>query len=758
LQHNCIIMKQVLFVFCTLLSIQLSAQTFVGKVIDKETQLPIPDANVSLFELGISAQTDLNGIFIVQSTLPRQFQFFIEKTEYKSFYGTRNGADTDTLRIELETSHIQLDQIVIVDTRGLVQKESVTHIERKKISELNEVKSTNLGEALSKIPGVYSASTGNGISKPVVRGLSGTRVLTLLNGIRIENQQWGSDHGMALTSLGIGTVEVVKGPSSLYYGSDALGGIIYFTDEAYTSYGVTEEKLSSSFEFNGYNTQNAVGVKFAESHLRMNIFAGYNSAADFRLPNKNYLVNSRYNDKIAKLALGYNKGSWVTNIRYTYLNSHVGIPGESEDSIITPLSYQSDKTSRNLATPFQGIENHILSWENRFFLKNSFILSVNLGNTNNHLSEFEDNLDTAALSMKLNTSVYNVRLNKRFGSNSQISTGFQGMYQLNRNAETAEERLIPDANSMDNGFYAVIDSKIWEHNVQAGVRADLRNIDVVDDSISFGKQFGSINYSVGAMRRFTSSIYRISLSSGFRAPHTSELLANGAHEGALRYEIGSKALKTENATQVDVTYEYSKEHFSLVINPFYNQINNYIYLNPIDSVIDERPVYQYSQANNVSLYGIDAGFHIHPHPIDGLHLEVNYSYVRGEHHSGTSLPFIPQSRISTTIKIPMGSNSNYGPNAGFFVVQYSYNFKQDRISDFETRTSDYSLLDLGMSLLLSDEEKSSHKINFTCGVKNVTNTRYMNHLSSLKNIGIPQQGRNFYLGLSIELQQKKKTF
>jgi iron complex outermembrane recepter protein len=758
LQHNCIIMKQVLFVFCFFLTLQLSAQPFVGKVIDKETQLPVSGANVSLFELGISTQTDTNGIFVILTSLPQQFQYLVEKTEYKSFYGSRNSSDSDRLIIALESSHIQLDQIVIVDTRGLVQKESVTHIERKKISELNEVKSTNLGEALSKIPGVYSASTGNGISKPVVRGLSGTRVLTLLNGIRIENQQWGSDHGMALTSLGIGTVEVVKGPSSLYYGSDALGGILYFTDEAYTSNGNIEQKLSSSFEFNGYNSQNSVGVKFAERHLRMNVFAGYNSAADFRLPNKNYLVNSRYNDKLAKLALGYNKGNWVTNVRYTYLNSHVGIPGESEDSIVTPLSYQSDKTSRTLSTPFQGIENHIFSWENRFFLTNGFILSVNLGNTNNHLSEFEENLDTAALSMKLNTSVYNVRLNKRFGNNTQLSTGFQGMYQQNRNAETAEERLIPNANSIDNGFYAVIDSKLLEHNVQAGIRADLRNIDVVDDSISFGKQFGSINYSVGAMRRFTNSIYRVSVSSGFRAPHTSELLANGAHEGALRYEIGSTALKTENATQVDVTYEYSKEHFSFVINPFYNQINNYIYLNPIDSVIDERPVYQYSQADNVSLYGIDAGFHIHPHPIDGLHLEVNYSYVRGEHHSGTSLPFIPQSRINTTIKIPMGSNPNYGPNAGFFVVQYSYNFKQTRISDFETATSDYSLLDLGMSLLLSDEKKSTHKINFTCGVKNVTNTKYMNHLSSLKNIGIPQQGRNFYLGLSIELQQKKKTF
>ncbi len=753
-------MKLFLFVLVLISAFTVNAQnqTFVGKVIDKETQQPIINANVSLYELGISAQSDLNGVFVIQSSLPQQFRFIVEIAEYKSFIGTRNSTDKDTLRIELETNHISLDEVVIVDTRGLVQKESVAHIERKKIAELNEVKATNLGEALSKIPGVYSASTGNGISKPVIRGLSGTRVLTLLNGIRVDNQQWGSDHGMALTSLGIGTVEVIKGPSSLYYGSDALGGIIYFADEAYASYGTTEEKLSSSFEFNGNNSQNAIGVKFAETHLRMNIFAGYNSAADFRLPNKNYLINSRYNDQIAKLALGYNRGKWVTNIRYTYLNSHVGIPGESEDSIVTPLSYQSNETARSLTTPFQGIQNHIVSFENKFFFNNESSLVFNLGNTNNHLSEFEDNLDTAALSMKLNTSVYTARYTKRLNYNTHVSAGLQGMYQMNRNAETAEERLIPNANSLDNGVFIVLDSKLLEHNVQAGIRADIRDINVVDDSISFGKQFGSINYSVGAMRRFQHALYRISVSSGFRAPHTSELLANGAHEGALRYEIGSTALKTENATQIDATYEYSKEHFSLIINPFFSQINNYIYLNPIDSVIDERPVYQYSQANNVSLYGIDAGFHIHPHPADGLHLEVNYSYVRGEQHSGTSLPFIPQSRVNSTIKLPMGTLSNYGPNAGFLVIQYSYNFKQDRIADFETMTKGYSLLDLGISLLLSNQEKSTHKVNFTCGVKNVTNTSYMNHLSSLKNIGIQQQGRNFYIGLSVELNQKKKTF
>lgn len=733
------------------------AQGLTGKIIDSETKKVIAGATVTLIDLGSSTETNENGDFQFEAEFPSQIRILVEKEGYTSYSASLNLPYSDILKVELKASHVELDEVVIVASRGTLQRETVTHIEVKKIEELNTVKSTNLGEALSKIPGVYAASTGNGISKPVIRGLSGTRVVTLLNGIRIENQQWGSDHGMGVTSLGVGSVEILKGPASLYYGSDALGGIVYFIDEAYAKSGYVEEKFGSSFEFNGLNSQSYAGLKFSQNKFRMNVFAGYNTSADFKLANGNYLVNSRYNDKLAKLSFGYSKGKWVTNLRYTYLNSHVGIPGESEDSIVTPLSFQSTETGRKLETPFQYIENHIASWENKFFLNHGNELQINIGNTYNSLNEFEDSFDEAALAMRLNSTIYTVKYRHTLAPRVFATVGIQGMDQRNRNNENAEERLIPNANSMDNGAFLVFDFPIRDFRIQAGIRGDLRSITVKDDSIHFSKDYSSLNYSAGILRVVRNSTFRLNFSSGFRAPHTSELLANGAHEGALRYEIGSTDLKTEQATQIDFTYEYGDEHFSMVFNPFFNNINNYIYLSPIDSVIEDRPVYVYDQTNQVALYGADFGIHLHPHFAHGFHLESTYSYVRGEQHSGTSLPFIPQSRINTLVKLPLavGTKSNYGKTAnGYLAIQHSYYFAQDRISEFETNTKAYSLFDVSFSLKLGKE--GMENVTLGGGVKNIFNTAYFNHLSSLKNIGIQQQGRNFYVSLAIALEQKMK--
>lgn len=757
MQHNCIYMKHLFsfFVLPIVFASTALAQNLAGKIIDIETRQSIPGATVTLVDIGSSTVTDESGNFEFDGKLPETVQLLIQKKGYTTYSIAVSYPSTGNLIIELAPSHVELDEVVIVSSRGTLQKETVTHIENRKLADLNTVKSTNLGEALSKIPGVYAASTGNGISKPVIRGLSGTRVITLLNGIRIENQQWGSDHGMGITALGVGSVEIVKGPASLYYGSDALGGVVYFVDESYAKSGYVEEKFGSSFEFNGLNSQSYAGVKFADNKFRMNVFAGYNSASDFRLPNKNYLVNSRYQDKLAKISMGYVKGNWVTNLRYTYLNSHVGIPGESEDSIVTPLSFQSDVTKRKIDLPFQFIENHVVSWENKFLFK-AQELQINIGNTYNSLNEFEDDANNASLAMRLNSTVYTLKYKRYIFKGSSITAGIQGMDQQNRNSKLAEERLIPNANSVDNGAFAVLDFKLGSKlTIQTGIRGDLRSINVKDDSIHFSKNYTSLNYSAGILRVVNKSTFRLNLSSGFRAPHTSELLANGAHEGALRYEIGSVNLKTEQATQLDFTYEYGNEHISLVFNPFFSQINNYIYLNPVDSVIDNKPVYHYEQTDQVALYGTDFGIHLHPHKLHGLHLESTYSYVRGEQHSGTSLPFIPQSRIITLIKIPLtGYSSNAQSKDGYFAIQHSYYFAQERVSEFETPTKAYSLLDLSFNL--EYEKKNGRKMKIGGGVKNVFNTAYFNHLSSLKNIGIQQQGRNFYLSLAFDLEQKQK--
>lgn len=716
-----------------------------GKLINEETKEVIPFATVRLTDLKIATLTNEQGIFRFDITPPNTFVLAVSAFGFEPYIETFQ-LSNDTLIITLKETHVELENIEILASRNGIQRDNITYIERKSLNELNTIKTTNLGEAVANMTGVYNASTGAGISKPVIRGLSGTRIITMLNGTRIENQQWGSDHGMAVTSLGIGSVEVVKGPASLLYGSDALGGVIYFNDEDYAAHKSVETQLSSAFETNGSNLQNQFGVKLSGQRLRMNAYIGWNSAANMQLSNKLFLANSMYDDKIAKLAFGFGKGNWISNVRYNFLLSKVGIPGETEDTLPTLNSYLIAKNERTTQTPFQHITNHILTWENKFFHKNN-VLSILIGSTYNRLQEFEDSYQESALDMKLLSLPYTIKHDWKITKHIIWTNGIQGMYQQNRNSELAEEKLIPNSNTSDNGIFSLF---VWNNSktkYQAGLRGDVRYIDVKDDSIFFKNSFPSLNFSVGIIHQFsTKQQIRLNIASGFRSPHTSELLARGAHDGALRYELGSSTLKNEQAFQADFTYEINSKHFSFFVNPFYNHIKDYIALNRIDSLIDNLPVFQYKQLANTYFFGTDLAFHIHPHFAHWLHIESSYSFIRGQEKSGTSLPLIPAGRILNTIRLEINKGKHLKWST--LALQLNYFFKQTRIGENEKPTMDFGLINLGTTFMYNEF------IELSIGVKNITNQRYFNNLSPLRNIGVPQSGINGYIQLIFKLQHK----
>lgn len=739
-------MKFYFFLFLSLISYSSHSQ-IVGKIINSQSKEAIPFATISLIELKIATTSNLEGNFIFDIKPPSIFTISVNAVGFEPFLQNFI-AEKDSIVIALHETHIELDGVEILGSRGGLQRDNITYIERKNIEDLNTIKSTNLGEAISNMSGVYNASVGNGISKPVIRGLSGTRIITMLNGTRIENQQWGSDHGMAVTSLGIGSVEVVKGPASLLYGSDALGGVVYFNDEDYAAHKTIETTFNSSFESNASNFQQQLGIKLSGSKLRMNAYVGWNSSADFKLPTGNYLNNSMYDDKMAKIALGFGNKNWISNLRYTYLTSTVGIPGETEDSIPNLNSYVIAKPERFAHTPYQQIQNHIATWENKFIIRRN-ILTALIGLNQNVLKEFEESTQESSLEMHLFSLPYTVKYDWAITRYLNLSSGIQGMYQQNRNALHAEERLIPNANTFDNGLFTML---TWNKNktkYQAGLRGDLRSIQVLDDSIQFNQQFPSINFSAGIIHQFSKSQQiRLNFASGFRSPHTSELLANGSHEGALRYEIGSTSLQNEQAFQLDFTYELSGKHLSFIVNPFYNHMKNYITLGKTDSIIDGLPVYQYTQLENSYFFGTDLGLHIHPHFAHWLHLETSYSYIRGQQKSGTSLPLIPAARILNTVRLDL----NKGKLVKWKSVsaQLNYFFKQTHFGENEQTIWDYALINVATTCSFKNW------IEFSVGVKNIMNKQYFNNLSPLRNIGIPQNGRNIYIQLIFKLQQNIK--
>ena len=740
-------MKRILFLlFFYGMITSTFAQNLKAKVIDAKSGLAIPFAKVVLVELSKGTLSDEDGSFEFDVRFKASFHLEVKANSYaQKIIALKVQADTNIV-IELDPEHVSFDEVRIESALGELSQSTIVNTEHHNLEDLNKIISPNLSEALNKIPGVSSTSLGAGISKPVVRGLTGSRVLTYLNELRIENQQWGGDHGLGVNELGISKVELIKGPASLLYGADALGGVIYLVDEKYANENTIESQLSSSIESVNGLVKNSVGLKFGGEKLKINVFGNFNSAADYQLPNGDYLKNSRFQNRNFKTAIGYHKKNWVANLRYNYSASRIGIPGHTHDSVVELDDFISSETKRAYTLPAQQIENHYLSFENKLYFKQS-TLTLNLGQSWNGLKEFEEKVTIPALYMNLNTSTFNLRYAYSFTKNLRLTIGSQAMAQQNRNDVSASEQIIPNANQNDIGVFAVIKGKLKKLDYQFGIRGDVRSLNVLDSS-DLSRQFSSINYSAGVAKIEKAYALRLNVSSGFRAPHTSELLANGVHHGTFRYEIGKQDLKSEYATQIDLGLELKSEHIEMHITPFYNRIENFIYITPNSQEIDGYQVFKYEQNEAANMYGVDVNFHYHPHGLHNLHVIAKGSFMQAAFTSGEFLPLQPQNNGGVELSYSFQSKRNF--ELSNVVLNYNYFMQQRRVVSYESSSSAYDLLNLGVNFKV----KTNPKILIQTGIRNILNKAYIPHLSQLKNYGIQAPGRTFYLAIKLNLKSK----
>lgn len=730
-----------IFLFCSA-SYLANAQHFVGKVLDKETNEPIQFADVFFTELQTGTITDEDGTFVLVELLKSKIHVQISFIGYKTIQEAIDLYEYHEKVFYLESSHIDLEEVVFSIPGGKLQGENIVSIERKNLTEIAQ-SSVSLAEAVSNIPGVDQNTTGAGIGKPVIRGLSGNRIVTYAQGIRIENQQWGDEHGLGVSDIGIESVEVIKGPASLLYGSDALGGVLFFIDERYTQHNLMEGNFNTRFLSNALGTYNKLGVKIHRNEFKMNVFGGYTSNIDYKIPGGNRVFNTRFDEKSFKTSIGYNTKKWISNLHYSFLKNNFGITEEAK---------YTNTTSRRAELPFQKINHHNISFDNSYFINDTHF-SLILGYSENDRKEFEENVNSAALNMKLKSLTYNLKwYSSSIGNHLSLIVGSQGMHQTNNNF--GEELLIPDGTNNDFGAFSIVNYDINNLQFQVGFRGDHRLIKTKEQITndhrfqSLTKSYGNLNYSAGGIYNGENIVFRINVASGFRAPSTSELLSNGLHEGTQRYELGNPNLKSENANQVDVTFDFHSEHFSVSLNPFFNFINNYIFLSPTDSITEDVPVYEYLQTK-AKLYGGEAGLHFHPHNLHWLHIESNLSTVVAKDDHGAPLPLIPATRINTMLKAIFSPRGVIQVKDVF--LQYLYKFDQHRNSEFETSTPQYQLIHIGTHIDVLTKEKP---IQLSVGIKNLFNTKYIDHLSRLKSMEIPNPGINFYVGLNIGITKK----
>ena len=735
-------MKKFIIALFLGISALLQAQnTISGTVTDMFNQ-PIKGVSVSISELHKGTTTDENGKY--------QFSNLPNKTLKINFtmlgFATKNqsvsiGSNENILNVLLEEAIFEMDEVIVSTAFNKIQSQNVMKVEHETIKNLQRKGTSTLIEGLATIPGVSQVSTGASIGKPVIRGLSGNRVLVYSQGVRIENQQFGDEHGLGLNDAGVESVEVIKGPASLLYGSDALGGVLYFNPEKFANANTFKTNFSQKYFSNTLGSNTSLGLKTSTDNWKFMTRGSYNTHSDYKIADGERVTNTRYNETDFKTGIGYSNSKFSTVLRYNYNKLDLGIPEEG-------IGEQS--TSKKTEFPKQGIFNHLLSLNSIFYLENSKI-DLDLGYIANDRSEFEDSND-AALHMKLKTFNYNVKYHLPKTGKIETIIGVQGMHQTNRNS--GEEYLIPDAVTNDFGVFGTANYE-WNRNVlQAGMRFDNRNIKTEAQGIegeegsfeAVDKSFDSFNAALGYKTNLVDDLtLRLNIATGFRAPNLAELTSNGVHEGTNRYEVGNTNLKTEQNIQTDLNLEYKNSHFEFFVNGFYNHINNYIYTSATGETIDTNLVFDYIQ-DNAKLYGGEVGLHLHPHPLDWLHFETSFETVTGKKQNNEYLPLIPANNWDNTIRTEFKIKNLL--EDGYATLNVSSTFNQKNVSGFETTSNGYTLVNLGFGGTM---KLGKTKFDISLNGNNVLDKKYIAHLSRLKTDGIPNIGRTIVLGVNFDL-------
>ncbi len=654
-------------------------------------------------------------------------------------------SQTDTIK------PVQLKEVEVASTFNTYSNESILNISILPLSKMLEKGAFNISDALSTVPGISQVNTGVAISKPVIRGLYGNRIQTVFSGLRFDNQQWQDEHGLGITDIGIDRVEIIKGPASLLYGSEAVGGVINIIEEKPAEEGKIVGDINTRFLSNTFGNASNIGFKGNKNSKNWRVRAGYESDADYTDGNNTRILNTRFAGYYFKASFGFIKKNWVCQNNYNgSLNNFGFIMADNRNS-----KALDNRFSRTMDGPHHTVILNILSSENIIRLKQS-VLKLNIGGQSNIRLEDEGGGEIS-LNMHLNSLTYNLQWIKMFGSKTELIIGNQSMVQNNTNF--GKRKIVPDATIAESGVSLFINRKIGKLIVEGGIGGNYRhittletenvnnvgNLSAADASIRpFSKSLPSLNEMLGITLN-PNKFWNIKLcgSTGFRSANFAEFSSNGLHEGIYQYEVGDPNLKAEQNYNSEIAIHFLSDHFSMSVTAFNNYFNNYIYLAPTAQFFNGIQVFRYNQ-NNANLYGGEATLSIKS--FHGIEFNSSFSSVTGLLFDGSYLPFIPANKIHSELRYTFNIKNIF---KDFYVLAGNdYVFAQEHPATIETRTKEYYLLNAGLGARLMMKKEPIH---FSIACNNLLNNNYYDHLSRFKSYGIHNIGRNIVLNIKIPL-------
>ncbi|GAB3660642.1 TonB-dependent receptor [Hymenobacter agri] len=784
-----------------------TATPLTGRVVDAATGEGLPGANIIFDDLKQGTAAGPDGSFSF-GNLPRgRFTVQVRSLGYNTVTETVDTGSGQPLEIKLTAAATEIGQVVVT---GVSQ---ATQLRRSPVptavvdrTRLNQTSGSNLVDAIAHTPGVAQITTGAAISKPVVRGLGYNRVITLNNGARQEGQQWGDEHGIEIDEFSVDRAEIIKGPGSLLYGSDAMAGVINFVAPDPIAEGRIKGTATANYQTNNHlqaysfeNAGNLNGFNWLARGTRK-VAGDYQNRYDGRV------YNSGFNEWDANGYVGLNKSWGYSHLTFSSFNQRLGLTEgardpqtgrflkdvPSGDSTASVPVTDGDLRGYGLAVPQQQINHLRIGTDNSFILgSNGGRLGLQVSYQQNLRREYGNVLDPAETSLyfQLRTVDYSLRyfLPERNGWN--LTVGTSGLHQQNQNLGV--EFLIPAYRTNEAGVFGVAKKTLGALDLSGGLRYDVRQIAadklLLDGSErpsqdpaaemkfpGFRSTFRNYSGSLGAAYNVSEKLtVKANISRGFRAPNIAELGSNGQHEGTIRYEIGNDNLAAETSLQVDAGVSYVTDHVRFGVDAFTNSISNYIFTRRLlaaggaDSLRDGTLAYKYDQGQ-ARLYGGEVSLDFHPHPLDWLHFENSFSMVRARQLNVAPdeqyLPFIPGDRLQSELRANFRRQGKRITNS-YARVQLERTFAQDRFySAFgtETATPGYTLINAGVG---TDVASATGRTLFSLYLtaNNLFDVGYQSHLSRLKyadynvangRTGVFNQGRNVSVRLVVPLSFK----
>jgi iron complex outermembrane receptor protein len=716
-----------------------AAHAIAGRVTDP-SGTPLSDVRVSALEAHRTTLTDSTGRYRI-SELPAG-------TFTLSF--ATIGRRPETRRVSLTTGDVSLD-VVMQET--LVELEAVQvsatptatdalaspqPVASRSGEELAASQSPSLGETLQGMPGVHSWSTGIGIGKPVIRGLTSNRVLVLDDGQRLETQQWGDEHSANVETADAERIEVIRGPASVLYGSDALGGVVniirpdlpdaighpgFVHGTIAGGYGSNNQQPDASLSFSG--ASGGFGFRAALSGRRSN---------DVKTPAYT-LWNSGNQAAGGSGTLGY-RGAWGS-VSGTWSHRTEHIQMTDEDPAATPNQRIGTDVGRiELALPVGLSRIEVLG-----------------GYERSRRREFEeDTSTTVGLGLLQQTYTADVHFHHAPVGRFNGILGFLGVHSSF--AKFGAETLIPGSRANNVGVYAFEQMQAGPWGVSAGLRYDYRKLDVDDDTVigvtAQQRTYSSVTGNLGLLYRVAEPVAIVlNLGRGFRAPSSFDLFSNGVHEGTTAFEHGNPALKDETSLNTDLALRIRTSSVAFEIGAFVNAIQNYIYSVPTGTTDTASgfEIFDVTQGN-ARLIGAELG--IQYHPARAIHLSVTADYVHGQNpSSGNALPNMPPLRATWTIRYePRGGMTLSNPYLQF---GGETNARQTRLDPAEAQfyadafggagyqSKSYSLFNAGGGF---DVVVGRNLVHLSVTARNLFDTAYADFLSRIKTNALnPGMGR-----------------